>query len=59
MCGFLGGVCWGVCRLRLLFGEFAEIKEQFWRGQLWSGGCAVGTVGVVTSERIEQYINRV
>jgi putative transposase len=44
---------------QLLFSEFPQIKEQLWGGHLWSDGYAVRTAGVVTSEKIEQYINRV
>jgi putative transposase len=43
---------------RLLFKEFPEIKEQLWRGHLWSEGYAVRTAGNVTSAKIEEYINR-
>ena len=43
---------------RLLFEEFPVIKLQLWGGHLWSEGYAVRTAGVVTSARIEQYINR-
>lgn len=53
-----------VCVLRcvsaqLLFEEFSQIKVKLWGGHLLSGGYAVRTAGVVTSEKIEQYINRV
>ena len=44
---------------QLLFSEFPQIKEQLWGGHLWSDGYAVRTAGVVTIEKIEQYINRV
>jgi putative transposase len=44
---------------QLLFNEFPEIKLKLWGGHLWSDGYAVRTAGVVTSEKIEQYINRV
>ena len=44
---------------QLLFEAFPQIKGQLWAGHLWSDGYAVRTAGVVTSERIEQYINRV
>jgi putative transposase len=44
---------------QLLFEAFPEIKLRLWGGHLWSDGYAVRTAGVVTSERIEQYINRV
>ena len=44
---------------KVLFEEFSTIKLQLWGGHLWSDGYAVRTAGVVTSEKIEQYINRV
>ena len=44
---------------KLLFDEFPEIKTQLWGGHLWSEGYAVRTAGVVTSAKIEEYINRV
>ncbi|HVP16818.1 MAG TPA: IS200/IS605 family transposase [candidate division Zixibacteria bacterium] len=43
---------------QLLFKEFPQIKEQLWRGHLWSEGYAVRTAGNVTSTKIEEYINR-
>jgi putative transposase len=43
---------------KLLFEEFPQLKEQLWRGHLWSEGYAVRTAGAVTSEKIEEYINR-
>jgi putative transposase len=43
---------------RLLFLEFAQIKLHLWGGHLWSEGYAVRTAGVVTSAKIEDYINR-
>lgn len=43
---------------RLLFDEFSEIKLRLWGGHLWSEGYAVSTAGVVTSVKIEEYINR-
>ena len=43
---------------RLLFEEFSEIKLRLWGGHLWSEGYAVRTAGVVTSAKIEEYINR-
>jgi len=42
----------------LLFNEFPRIKEQLWGGHLWSDGYAVRTAGVVTSAKIEEYINK-
>ena len=44
---------------RVLFEGFASIKLRLWGGHLWSDGYAVRTAGIVTSEKIEQYINRV
>jgi putative transposase len=44
---------------RVLFEEFPIIKLRLWGGHLWSDGYAVRTAGIVTSEKIEQYINRV
>jgi putative transposase len=43
---------------KLLFEEFAEVKLQLWGGHLWSDGYAVRTAGVVTSAKIEEYINK-
>ena len=43
---------------RLFFVAFPEIKMQLWGGHLWSEGYAVRTAGVVTSAKIEEYINR-
>jgi putative transposase len=43
---------------KMLFVEFAQIKLQLWGGHLWSEGYAVRTAGVVTSTKIEEYINR-
>ena len=44
---------------RRLFLECPDLKKELWGGHLWSDGYAVRTAGVVTSEKIEQYINRV
>jgi putative transposase len=43
---------------RLLFDEFPQIRLQLWGRHLWSEGYAVRTAGVVTSAKIEEYINR-
>ena len=43
---------------KVLFEEFPAIKLQLWGGHLWSEGYAVRTAGVVTSSKIEEYINR-
>jgi len=43
---------------QLLFDEFPMIKLRLWGGHLWSEGYAVRTAGVVTSAKIEEYINR-
>ena len=44
---------------QLLFNEFPQLKLRLWGGHLWSDGYAIRTAGVVTSEKIEEYINRV
>ena len=41
-----------------LFEEFPMLKVKLWGGHLWSEGYAVRTAGVVTSTKIEEYINR-
>ena len=43
---------------KMLFNEFPLIRKQLWGGHLWSEGYAVRTAGVVTSAKIEEYINR-
>jgi putative transposase len=43
---------------KVLFEEFPQIKLRLWSGHLWSEGYAVRTAGVVTSTKIEEYINR-
>jgi putative transposase len=43
---------------KLLFEEFLELKLRLWGGHLWSEGYAVRTAGIVTSAKIEEYINR-
>jgi putative transposase len=43
---------------KLLFEEFPLLKLQLWDGHLWSEGFAVRTAGVVTSAKIEEYINK-
>lgn len=43
---------------KTLFEEFPQIKLHLWGGHLWSEGYAVRTAGVVTSTKIEEYINR-
>jgi putative transposase len=43
---------------KTLFDEFPMIRKQLWGGHLWSEGYAIRTAGVVTSAKIEEYINR-
>ena len=43
---------------KVLLEEFLLIRKQFWGGHLWSEGYAVRTAGVVTSAKIEEYVNR-
>jgi REP element-mobilizing transposase RayT len=52
-------VCVLICNFaRLLFGEFLVFKLRFWGGYLWFEGYAVRAAGIVTSVKIEEYINR-
>ena len=54
-----GIVCVLKCNsAKMLFDEFPLIRKQLWSGHLWSEGYAVRTAGVVTSAKIEEYINR-
>jgi len=43
---------------RLLFLEFPQVKLHLWGGHFWFEGYVVRTAGVVTSAKIEDYINR-
>jgi putative transposase len=43
---------------KLLFEEFPVLREKLWGGRLWFEGYAVRTAGVVTSVKIEEYINQ-
>jgi putative transposase len=43
---------------KLLFEEFPVLTEKLWGGHLWLEGYAVRTAGIVTSAKIEEYINR-
>jgi putative transposase len=43
---------------KMLFDEFPVIKVKLWGGHLWWEGYAIRTAGVVTSAKIEEYINR-
>jgi len=42
---------------KLLFEEFAVLWAKLWGGYLWLEGYAVRTAGIVTSAKIEEYIN--
>lgn len=45
----------GVTSLRI-FKKFPELREQLWRGVLWSPSYYIGTAGHVSAETIERYI---
>lgn len=45
----------GVTALRL-FKKYPELREQFWKGKLWSPSYYVGTAGTVSAETIKMYI---
>ena len=44
---------------KLFFEEFPQIKLRLWGEHLWSEGYAVRTAGIVTSVKIEEYVNKV
>ena len=41
---------------RKLLREFPEIKEKLWKGELWNPSFYVETVGSISSEAIQKYI---
>ena len=41
---------------RKLFLKFPELREKLWRGHLWNPSYYVGTVGDITKEVVERYI---
>jgi putative transposase len=41
---------------RWLFMEFPEIKNKLWKGHLWNSSTYYGTVGDVSRETVERYI---
>ncbi|KXH84017.1 transposase [Sporosarcina sp. HYO08] len=43
---------------RKLFIEFPEIKEKLWNGTLWNPSFYLETVGSVSQEAIQQYIDK-
>ena len=45
----------GITGLRL-FQQFPALKQKLYKGKLWSPSYWISTVGVVSSETIEQYI---
>jgi putative transposase len=45
----------GVTGLRM-FKKFPKLREQLWRGVLWSPSYYIGTAGHVSAEVIEKYI---
>lgn len=46
----------GVTSLRI-FKKFPELRQQLWRGVLWSPSYYIGTAGHVSAEVIEKYIH--
>ena len=51
-------MCLSVFLLGCFFWGFLHIRLKLWGGYLWFEGYVVRTVGVVTSVKIEEYINR-
>jgi putative transposase len=45
----------GVTSLRI-FKKFPELRQELWRGVLWSPSYYIGTAGHVSAEVIEKYI---
>lgn len=45
----------GVTALRL-FKKCPHLREEYWKGKLWSPGYYVGTAGHVSAETIQKYI---
>jgi len=45
----------GVTSLRI-FKKFPELRQELWRGVLWSPSYYIGTAGDVSAEVIEKYI---
>jgi len=43
---------------RLIQDEFPEIKKRYWGQHLWARGYFCATVGSVTKDTIQEYINR-
>lgn len=42
---------------RLIQDEFPELKKRYWGQHLWARGYFCATVGSVTKETVQQYIN--
>jgi len=47
----------GVTGLRL-FKKYPELKQEYWKGHIWSPSYYVGTSGHVSAEMIRNYIER-
>ena len=45
----------GVTSLRI-FKKFPELRQELWRGVLWSPSYYIGTAGHVSAEVIEKYV---
>jgi len=43
---------------RLLQEEFPELRKRYWGQHLWARGYFCATVGSVTKETVQEYINR-
>jgi len=43
---------------KFLFERFPYLKTQLWRGHLWNPSYYVGTMGDVTKDTIQKYIER-
>ena len=43
---------------RLLLMKYPELRQQLWKGNLWNSSFYIETVGSVSEEAIEKYIER-
>ncbi|MFC5537405.1 transposase, partial [Rhodocytophaga aerolata] len=41
---------------RILLDEFAELKKRYWGSQLWAVGYGAWSVGNITDEMLQEYV---
>ena len=52
-----GRVVLNYTRAKLLLQEFPELKRRYWGGHFWGIGYGAGSVGNITDELLEAYLN--